>query len=550
MNLFSKKLFIAVLVVVFGAGAAAISVHKSGYSRSLRNLPFEFGRIHTPRIPSRSADIRDFGGVPDGITLNTQAFADAMEHLNARGGGHLIVPEGIWRTGPIEIKSRIDLHVTEGAVIVFDPSRELYDVFRTSFEGLDTRRCTSPLWAEGEHDISITGGGALDGSGDSWRAVKKSKMNSSQWKAKLKTGGVLSEDGKTWYPDEGYMIAEATADMNVPDEALPDSLIKSFLRPVMVSLRDCERVLVKDCLFQNSPAWCIHPLLCRDLVVDGITVRNPEYSQNGDGIDIESCTRTLLKDSYFDCGDDGICIKSGKDEDGRRRGVPCSKLVVENCTVCHGHGGFVVGSEMSGGVNDMMVRDCRFLGTDVGLRFKSKRGRGGIVEGIWIEDIRMTDIVTDGILFDLHYGGKSAVEAAEAAAKTGDGVVAKDAGNSSSEGMGLGKSDANADIAKECNGAANGSNGATLVADETTPAFRDIHISNVTCAGAGRAMYFNGLPEMPVRGIDIRNSVFSARKGAEIYWAEDVRLSGVDIRPAEGDALKTDYVKNIHCTEN
>ena len=227
---------------------------------------------------------------------------------------------------------------------------------------------------------------------------------------------------------------------------------------------------------------------------------------NNDGIDIESCTNTVLVGSTFDCGDDGICIKSGKDADGRRRGIPTRNLIVDGCTVYHGHGGFVVGSEMSGGVKNVKVSNCRFLGTDVGLRFKSKRGRGGVVEGIWIDNVYMTDIVTEALLFDLFYMGKSAVEAAGE-----DGNVTEPA----------------------------------FPVDETTPSFRDIHISNVVCAGAARAMYFNGLPEMPVKGIDISDCTVSAKKGIEIRWSEDVTLRNVDVDAADGKPLVTSNVKNL-----
>ena len=472
-----------------------------------RDLPFEMGRVSRPQIAPRSVSLEDFGGVGDGVALNTEAFESAMEHLESLGGGHLNVPAGIWRTGPIGLRSGIDLHLDRNAVVVFDPSRDLYPVIRTSFEGLDTRRCESPIHAEGAHDISITGGGVIDGSGEYWRSVKKSKMNAGQWKRHLAgIPGVLSPDGKTWYPDEGYVTAAAGANMNDPDPSLPDSLIKSFLRPVMVSLRRCENVLLEDCLFQNSPAWNIHPLLCKNLIIKNITVRNPEYSQNGDGIDIESCTDVVLCGSTFDCGDDGICIKSGKDADGRRRAVPCKGLIVDGCTVYHGHGGFVVGSEMSGGVQNMKVSNCRFLGTDVGLRFKSKRGRGGVVEGIWIDNIYMTGIVTEAVLFDLYYMGKSAVEAA------GDDAAVEEP---------------------------------AFPVDEPTPAFRDIHISNVTCAGAARAMYFNGLREMPVRGIEISDCNISSRRGIEIRWSEDVTLNGVTVTPAEGPALTTSHVEGL-----
>lgn len=468
------------------------------------------GQVYRPSIPSRSVSIIDFGGNGNGIQSNTQAFSAAIESLSKRGGGHLIVPAGVWITGPIELKSNIDLHLEPDAILLFDSSRELYPLIQTSFEGLDTWRCESPIHADGATNISITGGGVIDGNGQDWRPLKKSKVTSAQWKERIAAGGVVNKKGDCWYPSEGYIKGEEMSDMNVPPKDLNAEQmeeIKDFLRPVMISLRNCSNVLLEDCTFQNSPAWNIHPLLCTNLIVKNITVRNPSYAQNGDGIDIESCTNTVLVGSKFDVGDDGICIKSGKDKDGRDRGVPTKGLIVDDCTVYHGHGGFVVGSEMSGGVEDVKVSNCRFLGTDVGLRFKSKRGRGGVVKNIYINDIYMTDIVTETLLFDLFYGGKSAVEALE---------------------------DAPAEKEVE-----------VFVIDETTPSFRDIYISNVVCNGAGRAMYFNGIPEMPLKNINITDCVVTSQKGVEISWSEDVRLKNVEIHPESGKPVISNNVINL-----
>jgi polygalacturonase len=185
----------------------------------------------------------------------------------------------------------------------------------------------------------------------------------------------------------------------------------------MVKIENSKRVMFDGPVFQNSPAWGIHPLMVEDLTVRNITVRNPWYSQNGDGIDVESCKNVIVENSNFDVGDDAICIKSGKDEDGRKRGIPCENLIIRNNIVYHGHGGVTVGSEMSGGVRNMHVSNCTFMGTDVGLRFKSNRGRGGVVENIFISGIRMTNIPTHAISFDLFYGGQSVFEMLEAEIK-------------------------------------------------------------------------------------------------------------------------------------
>ena len=504
------------LLSILTAGALLLvsSCGKQGgdeFAYLYENLPFKMERVARPVIPDLRVSVKDFGGVGDGVTLNTEAFAKAMKHLSDKGGGHLDVPAGIWLTGPIEILSNCDLHVTPNAVIIFDPDRDLYPIIQTVFEGLDTRRCESPVHAEGARNISITGGGVLDGSGEAWRMVKKSKLTDGEWRKLVASGGIVSRDGRIWYPDEGFEKATMFSDMNVPSADLTEEQwneIKSFLRPNMVSLRNCENVLLEDCSFQNSPCWNVHPLMCKNLIVNRVNIRNPYYSQNGDAIDVDSCENVLITNSTFDAGDDGICIKSGKDADGRRRARPCKNLIVDNCTVFHGHGGFTVGSEMSGGVENIKVSNCRFLGTDVGLRFKSKRGRGGVVKNIYINDIYMKDILADAILFDLFYGGKSAVEAAAEKDET--------------------------------------VNVPAVPVDETTPEFRDIYISNVCCNGASRAMLFNGLPEMPVTNINVSDCTITADEGITLRNSQDITFKNVKCYPEKGDAITTLRVKNIN----
>ena len=239
-------------------------------------------------------------------------------------------------------------------------------------------------------------------------------------------------------------------------------------------------------------------------------VINPWYSQNGDAIDLESCKNALIINSVFDAGDDAICIKSGKDEDGRRRGEPCQNVIVKNNTVLHGHGGFVVGSEMSGGVKNIYVEDCTFMGTDVGLRFKSTRGRGGVVENIYINNINMINIPNEPLLFDLFYGGKGA-------------------GEESEEDL------------------LNRMKTAIPPVTEETPAFRNIHISNIVCRGSGRAMFFNGLPEMPISNITVKNVVMTeATDGVVISQVDGVTLENVYVESSKGNnILNVKNAKNL-----
>ncbi|PXV63598.1 polygalacturonase [Dysgonomonas alginatilytica] len=509
MNTFKKIVFIlTVCLPVSGLLNAG-----DRYTYLYKDLPFEMPILDRPVFPANNLSITDFGGVPDGATLNTEAFAKAIDALSKKGGGTLTVPSGIWYTGPIVFQSNINLHLEKGALILFSSDFNLYPLVHTVFEGLDTRRCQSPISGRNLKNIAITGEGSINGSGDTWRPLKKSKVTDSHWQRVVKSGGVV-KDGNYWFPTKGSLKGNDMSDMNVPKGDLSDEewdSVKDFLRPVMVSFIECENVLLEGVLFENSPSWNIHPLMCKNVIVDNVFVRNPGYSQNGDGLDLESCTNSIIINSTFDVGDDAICIKSGKDEDGRRRGLPTENVIIDNCKVFQGHGGFVVGSEMSGGVRNISVSNCQFLGTDVGLRFKSRRGRGGVVENIYVSNINMFDIATESFLFDLYYGGKSASEALEDGDETpADNIVYE--------------------------------------VDETTPVFRNIYVKNLTSRNARRAMYFNGLPEMNITNINLENTTITATYGGELSESDGITFKDVKIIAKEGPALILNNVRNMDAT--
>lgn len=468
-------------------------------------------RVEIPVFKDYKVSVADFGGDASGKTLSTEAFAKAIEHLSQKGGGVLEVPVGVWYTGPIVLKSNINLHLDGGAIILFSEDKSLYPLVDTSFEGLDnTKRCQSPITAIDATNIAITGLGTIDGNGEYWRPLKREKVNESTWRRVTSRGGVYKRP-TYWFPSSQALKGDTISDMNVPRHLTTDeewASVKDFLRPVMVSLVNCTNVYLQGVIFQNSPAWNIHPLKCTNLIVDEVLVRNPSYSQNGDGLDVESCTNVLVVNSRFDVGDDAICIKSGKDEDGRKRGIPTKNLIVSGCTVFRGHGGFVVGSEMSGGVENILVENCNFISTDVGLRFKSRRGRGGIVENIYIKNVAMSDIATEPILFDLFYGGRSAVEVLE------QGVEER------------------ADAA--------------FKVDDTTPVFRNIHIDGLNCRGARRAMFFNGIPEMPISNITVENVFVTSKLGAEVCYSQNVTMKNVEIQSEDNKPLKVSNTQSCN----
>jgi polygalacturonase len=279
--------------------------------------------------------------------------------------------------------------------------------------------------------------------------------------------------------------------------------IRDFLRPNLLVLNNCKKILLEGPTFQNSPAWCLHMLLCEDLTLYDTHVRNPWYAVNGDGIDVESCKGVLIEKSTFDAGDDGICVKSGRDEEGRRRGRPTENMIVRDDIVYRAHGGFVIGSEMSGGARNIFVSHCSFIGTDIGLRFKTVRGRGGLVEKIYVKDISMRNIVHYAVFLDMYYFAKAP------------------------------------SIADIYSGAAKAD---TASISEATPRFRDIHISNIVCDGAEEGIFVRGLPEMNIRDIDLSDMVLKTAKGAELIEAEHIGLK--NIRLVTSDSTPVVYIEN------
>lgn len=456
-----------------------------------------------PKFKKDTINITGFGAVPDGHFLNTKSINDAIDVLHKKGGGVVLIPHGLWLSGPIVLKSNINLHFAQGATILFTRDFDQYPLVKANWEGLPQMRNKSPISATGANNIGITGKGIIDGNGDAWRMVKKDKLTESQWKKLVASGGLVGDDQRTWYPTAKFkkgseMPANPGLIQPGKDDAFYDS-IKDFLRPNLLLFTNCKYILLEGVTFQNSPAWCLHPLMSEHLTVRNISVKNPWYAQNGDGIDIESCRNVLIENSVFDVGDDGICIKSGRDAEGRKRAMPTQDVIIRNCTVYSSHGGFVIGSEMSGGAKNIYVNNCTFIGADIGLRFKTTRGRGGVVENIFIRDIYMKDIPGEAILFDMYYASRDPVPLA-------------------GEKRELPKAE-------------------FKPVDETTPVFKNFHISNVYCNGAAKAIFVRGLPEMHVRDVVLENMVLQAKKGIDIQEATGIVFKNINVISSESDPV-------------
>ena len=462
----------------------------------------KFPEIISTSFKKDSFNIENYGAKADGITLNTISITAAINACVKNGGGVVVIPKGFWLTGPLVLQSNVNLCVQRSAVLQFTKDFSQYKMIATSWEGVPAARNESPLSATNATNIAITGAGIIDGNGDAWRAVKKDKLTESQWNTLVKSGGIVGEDKRTWYPSAS---SQAGSKMDKPGvlingKTLNDFVsIKDFLRPNLLVFTGCNKILLEGVTFQNSAAWCLHPLMSSNLTIKNITVKNPWYAQNGDGIDIESCSNVLLENSNFDVGDDGICIKSGRDEEGRKRNMPTKNVIVRNCVVYHAHGGFVIGSEMSGGANNIYVNDCTFIGTDIGLRFKTTRGRGGIVENIFVKNITMKDISGEAILFDMYYMAKDPVPL-----------------------EGEKREEPKVEM---------------LPVTEETPRFRNFDIKNIVCNGAARAIFIRGLPEMNIHDIKMKNISITSKTGIEITEAKNIDLDNVKVMAQQTNPL-------------
>jgi polygalacturonase len=470
---------------------------------SFDNLPV----VATTSFKKDTISILKYGAKNDGFTLNTKSINQAITDCNQRGGGVVVIPEGLWLTGPIELKSNVNLHLQKNSLLQFTKDFNQYPLVEGNWEGIPQMRNQSPIWADRQENIAITGHGIVDGAGEAWRMVKKDKLTESQWKKLLASRGALSENQKIWYPSEKSLKGSKMKDpgMIAKDKnAAFYADIKDFLRPNLLVLTRCKRVLLEGVTFQNSPAWNLHPLMSEDITIRNVYAKNPWYAQNGDGLDLESCKNVLVEGSTFDVGDDGICIKSGRDAAGRKRGMPTENVVIRNSTVYHAHGGFVIGSEMSGGARNIFVTDCTFIGTDIGLRFKTTRGRGGVVENIYARNINMKEIAGEAILFDMYYAAVDPVPL------TGEKRAAPKV--------------------------------ELLPVTEETPVFRKFYISNVVCDGASKAVFVRGLPEMSISDIYLNNLTIKAKEGIDIQEAKNIQIVNAHLDVEK--ALPLIYIQN------
>ena len=440
---------------------------------SLRTILFSvfcFGMAIT--LKAERVDMLKSGAKADGKTLNTTLINHTVDRLSQAGGGTLFFPSGTYLTGAIRLKSNITLELEAGATLLFSDNFDDYLPFmEVRHEGVMMKSFSPLISAMDAENITIKGEGTLDGQGKAWwteffriyvdlekNGMRELNKYQPLWEKENDVEALYAETNEDWH----------------------GTLKRRFFRPPFIQPVRCRRVRIEGVKIINSPFWTVNPEFCDNVVVTGVTIHNVP-SPNTDGINPESCRNVHISDCHISVGDDCITLKSGRDAQARRLGVPCENITITNCTMLSGHGGVVIGSEMSGSVRKVTISNCVFDGTDRGIRIKSTRGRGGVVEDIRVSNIIMSNIKREAVVLNLKYS-KMPVEPMS----------------------------------------------------ERTPLFRDISISGLTAVGVKTPVKIVGLEEAPVTDIILRDiNVKNAREKCIFENCERIRLTDVIVNGKE-----------------
>ncbi|MGZ8412995.1 MAG: glycoside hydrolase family 28 protein [Gemmatirosa sp.] len=354
-------------------------------------VPEILGRIVPPTFAARDFDVTQYGAVGDGRTDCTAAIRRAIDGCHAAGGGRVVVPAGRFLTGPVHLRSNVNLHVRKDATLAFsqDPRAYLPAVL-TRWEGMELMGYSPLVYAFEQTNVAVTGEGTLDGQADTthWWPWKGGKEDG--WR----------EGMPTQKPERDRLMAMVEAGTPVAQRVFAED---SKLRPQFIQPYRCRNVLIEGVTILRSPMWEIHPVLCTNVTVRGVRIET--HGPNNDGCDPESCRDVLIEDCYFDTGDDCIAIKSGRNADGRRIGVPSENIVIRNCRMKDGHGGVTIGSEISGGVRNVFAERCQMdsRNLDRALRFKNNAMRGGVLEHVYMRDVTVGTVADAVLSVDLYY---------------------------------------------------------------------------------------------------------------------------------------------------
>lgn len=345
-------------------------------------------------FPDKTFNIVDYGAKSNVDELCTEAINNAIKACSKAGGGKVIVPAGTWLTGPIHLKSNVNLHIKNEGILLFTTDKSKYlPLVHTRFEGMELMNYSPFIYAYKQHNIAVTGKGTIDGQGHVWWHWK------GKWSGSVDHGH--SKDNSENQANDVDILTQMVAD-NVP---LKERVFGEghYLRPSFIEPYLCKNVLIKDITILRSPMWIIHPVLSENVTVKGVKIES--LGPNNDGCNPECCNNVLIDSCYFNTGDDCIAIKSGRNNDGRRIGVPSTNIIVQNCHMVEGHGGVVMGSEISGNVSHVFAENCTMdsPNLDRAVRIKSNSLRGGVVEHIYVRDIEVKQVKEAVLKVNLFY---------------------------------------------------------------------------------------------------------------------------------------------------
>lgn len=455
----------ACLSALLGLGLYASIGHTSEPAPSApwSTVPEILQRIVPPKFPKRDFLVTKFGAIADGTTTNTAAFRVAIAACASAGGGRVVVPAGKYLTGPIHLRSGVNLYLAEGAEIIFSDRFEDYlPVVLVRVGGVELYNYSPLIYARDCTNIAVTGPGKLNGNAKKWWAWSRSETRAG------------FEMGAKGVPVEQRIFGK-------PEHAI---------RPSFLSLVSCTNVLLADFTIGSGPNWTVHPIYCENTTIRGVHVITD--GPNNDGIDPDSCRDLLIENCTFDTGDDCVVLKSGYNEDGWRVGRPTENVVMRKCFSKRGHGGLVIGSEMSGDVRNVFMEDCQFDGTDRAIRIKSRADRGGIVENIYARNLQVKNMQREVVILNMDYGSDR-----------------------------------------------------QKLTQSTPPVFRNMMFENITGSGAPTAILIQGMADSPIANLCFANVTIASSKGVIANFAKGLRFDNVQVTTAEGPIFKLTDVTDI-----
>ncbi len=354
-------------------------------------LPSIRAQIVAPEFEDQDFLITDFGAKEGGKFKNTDAFAAAIKACSEAGGGRVVVPAGTWLTGAIHLKSNVNLHLADDAVIQFSrDDKDYLPVVFSRWEGMELMNYSPFIYAFGQENIAVTGKGVLDGNAD---------MKNWWWWCGAKHYGW--KEGMGRQTEARTLLHQMVADEVPAEERIFGE--GHYLRPQFVQFYKCKNILIQDVKLINSPMWNIHPVLSENITIERLRIET--LGPNNDGVDPEACKNVLIKDTYFDTGDDCIAIKSGRNQDGRNIGVASENFIIEGCTMKEGHGGVVIGSEISGGAKNIFAQNLVMSSENLDrvLRIKTSSKRGGTVENVYMRNVKVGKYKEAAVRFNMFY---------------------------------------------------------------------------------------------------------------------------------------------------